>query len=236
MLGQGTERVKMIEAILFDKDGTLLDFDATWGNWAYGFLSELAEGDDARFRAMAEGIEYIPEERRFHPTSPVIAGTSEDWADGVLPHLPNWDRDQLIAFGNSSSSKAPLAAVFPLEAYLQGLRSRNLILGVATNDSEASARQQLTRLGVLTQFDRVIGYDSGYGAKPAPGMCNGFATEMEIDPARILMVGDSTHDLHAGRAAGMITVAVLTGPAREADLAPHADHVFPDISHLERLL
>ena len=46
------------------------------------------------------------------------------------------------------------------------------------------------------------------------------------------MVGDSLHDLHAGRAAGMRTVAVLTGIATAPDLTPHADAVLPDISAL----
>ena len=46
------------------------------------------------------------------------------------------------------------------------------------------------------------------------------------------MVGDSRHDLIAGRAAGMQTVGVLTGMAELADLAPFADVVLPDIGHL----
>jgi phosphoglycolate phosphatase len=46
------------------------------------------------------------------------------------------------------------------------------------------------------------------------------------------MVGDTTHDLAAGRAAGMLRIAVLTGVAEEADLAAEADVVLPDIGHL----
>ena len=46
------------------------------------------------------------------------------------------------------------------------------------------------------------------------------------------MVGDSTHDLIAGRAAGMWTVGVLTGIAATDELAPYADAVLPDIGHL----
>ncbi|MGR3462852.1 MAG: HAD family hydrolase, partial [Roseovarius sp.] len=46
------------------------------------------------------------------------------------------------------------------------------------------------------------------------------------------MVGDSTHDLIAGRAAGMACVGVLPGTATQADLAPFADAVLPDIGHL----
>ena len=53
-----------------------------------------------------------------------------------------------------------------------------------------------------------------------------------LPPERIAMVGDSTHDLLAGRAAGMMTVGVLTGLATTTDLSPHADVVLPDIGHL----
>ena len=63
-------------------------------------------------------------------------------------------------------------------------------------------------------------------------MCAAFARQLGLDPARVVMVGDSLHDLQAGRAAGMRTVAVLTGMAGTADLAPHADVVLPDIGHL----
>ena len=46
------------------------------------------------------------------------------------------------------------------------------------------------------------------------------------------MVGDSLHDLQSGRAAGMVTIAVLTGVADTSELAPFADVVLPDISHI----
>ena len=55
---------------------------------------------------------------------------------------------------------------------------------------------------------------------------------MGLDPAQIVMVGDSRHDLVAGRAAGMACVAVLTGMADQATLAPYADAVLPDITAL----
>lgn len=63
-------------------------------------------------------------------------------------------------------------------------------------------------------------------------MCLAFAAKFGLDPARVVMVGDSLHDLEAGRAAGMRTVAVLTGIAGEAELAPYADVVLADIGSL----
>jgi phosphoglycolate phosphatase len=105
-------------------------------------------------------------------------------------------------------------------------------LGVATNDAEVAARQQLEAAEIIDVFQYIAGYDSGHGAKPHPGMCTGFARALDLDPRACVMVGDSRHDLEAGRAAGMRVVAVLTGVARAPDLAPHADVVLPDIGAL----
>jgi phosphoglycolate phosphatase len=46
------------------------------------------------------------------------------------------------------------------------------------------------------------------------------------------MIGDSLHDLHAARAAGMTAIAVLTGLAARDSLAPHADLVLDHIGAL----
>jgi phosphoglycolate phosphatase len=125
-----------------------------------------------------------------------------------------------------------MAEAVPLAPLLATLRGRGLRLGVATNDSEAPARQHLAAHGITGFFDFIAGQDSGHGAKPGPGMCLAFAERLALAPARVAMVGDSRHDLLAGRSAGMRTVAVLTGMARAEDLAELADAVLPDIGAL----
>ena len=55
---------------------------------------------------------------------------------------------------------------------------------------------------------------------------------MDVLACDCVMVGDSTHDLIAGRSAGMLTVGVLTGLAKHEELTNLADVVLPDISHL----
>jgi len=89
---------------------------------------------------------------------------------------------------------------------------------------------------VREHFDFIAGFDSGHGAKPGPGMLLAFARACGLAPHQVLMVGDSRHDLAAGRAAGMPTLAVLTGVAEAGDLADLADAVRPDIGHLPDLL
>ena len=125
-----------------------------------------------------------------------------------------------------------MSEAVPLRPLLQALRAQGLRLGVATNDSEVPARQHLANHGITDCFDFISGYDSGHGAKPGPGMCLAFARSLGLHPSRVAMVGDSLHDLEAGRSAGMRTVAVLTGIARREVLQPMADVVLPDIGAL----
>ena len=68
-----------LRAILFDKDGTLIDFDATWGPAAYEVMRALACGDEAAFADLVRVSEYVLEERRFLPTSPLVAGSSASY-------------------------------------------------------------------------------------------------------------------------------------------------------------
>ena len=110
-----------------------------------------------------------------------------------------------------------------------------LRLGVATNDSERSARRHIAALGLEEAIEFVAGYDSGHGGKPEPGMVLAFARHLGVAPERIAMVGDSRYDLEAGRAAGALTVAVLTGPANRDELAPHADYVVDGLAALPAL-
>ena len=65
--------MQQITGILFDKDGTLFDFQATWGAWAQSFLLEVAAGDRVRAAELGAAIGYRFEAELFEPDSPVIA-------------------------------------------------------------------------------------------------------------------------------------------------------------------
>lgn len=222
--------------MLFDKDGTLFSFQDTWASWAAELLEELAEGDPDLKDDLARRIKLDLNICKFEADSPAIAGTVDDVMQhlrAALPDMATADLTRLIL--ERSEDVAPVEAV-PLKPLLARLRGAGLVLGVATNDGEAAARAQLARLGVVEQFTFLAGYDSGFGGKPEPGMCRAFCELAGVDPGAALMVGDSTHDLLAGRAAGMETLAVLTGPATAEDLRPHADTILADIGRLPEFL
>jgi phosphoglycolate phosphatase len=224
----GAQMGRQIRAVIFDKDGTLFDFRQSWGAWTKSLLAEL--GGDAN--ALAVLLGFDAKAMDFAPDSPVIAMTTPEIADILHPHLPGMSLADLNAVMNRQAAAAPMVPAVDLPLVLGDLVRRGLALGLATNDTEIPARRHLSNAGVLELFSFVSGCDSGWGGKPAPGQLLAFIEQTGLPSNQIAMVGDSLHDLEAGRRAGMATVAVLTGIATAADLTAHADVVLDDISAL----
>ena len=221
-----------VDGLLFDKDGTLFDFHATWSVWAAFVIRDLAGGEEAMINRLATVLHYDLESEHFLPTSPVIAGTNREAAECIAQELPDRSVEAVEHYLMMTASEVPQTPSLPLVPYLSDLAAQGLVLGVMTNDNEYSARAHLKSVGIDGHFDFIAGFDSGFGAKPEPGPLLAFAQSTGLMPERVAMVGDSTHDLIAGRAAGMQTIGVLTGLAETAELAPYADIIFPDIGHI----
>jgi len=228
-----------IKAVLFDKDGVLVDFDATWCPSALKVIETLADGDAGRRAALADAAGFDLEALRFRKESVFIAGQSSDlvslWAE-VIPEIPKY------ALGSQSRALFTKFGAEHVTTYddvaetLAALGAARLAMGIATNDDEISARTQMRALRLDGRFSFVAGADSGHGAKPGPGMLLAFAEHIGASPGEVIMIGDSTHDLHAARAAGMIGVGVATGPASLDDLEPHADHCIARLAELPTLI
>lgn len=230
-----------IRGVLFDKDGTLFDFAATWRAAVEALLDGLAPGDMALRLRLGGAIGYDPVSGRFAPGSPCVAGSGRHVAEALAALLPGADLLALEAQTLAAEAGLGEATLTPAAADLAGLldllRGRGLRLGVATHDSESAARRHLRAAGVLERFDFIAGYDSGHGLKPGPGMVLAFADATGLAPAEIAMVGDSLHDLGAARAAGAaLAIGVLTGPADEMELAALADVVLPSIEAMPAFL
>jgi phosphoglycolate phosphatase len=225
----------MIDAVVFDKDGTLFDFRKSWSGYVRRAIADLAGNHPQAPQhraALARAIGFDPTSGAFASDSPVIAGTAEDIADGLLPHLPGWTHGRLADRLAAMSEEAEMTEAVPLVPLITALRARGLRIGLATNDVEAAGRAHLASVGVDGLFDAILGADSGHGAKPGPGMLLAFARGVGLHPSRVVMVGDSRHDLMAGREAGMLTLAVLTGIATADDLSPLADAVLRDVGEV----
>lgn len=217
-----------VEAIIFDKDGTLFDFQRSWGT----VMAELLEGSvpTDRLDAAALALGFDLERARFLPGSVAIAGTSKEMARVLAPYIHGDEREALHVI-EALSNRTPMVPTVDLASCLGGLR-QDYVLGLVTNDSEARSRRHLDAAGIADCFAFLAGCDTGYGSKPAPGPLLAFTQATSIAPERTLMVGDSRVDLVAAKAAGMRSIAVLTGVAGAEELAHDAEAVLSDIGQL----
>jgi pyrophosphatase PpaX len=108
---------------------------------------------------------------------------------------------------------------FPgVPAALRALAGRGIALAVVTSKLRVGARRGLARAGLEAFFEVVVAADDVSEPKPAPAPVRTALAALGVEPGRALMVGDSPHDLAAGRAAGARTAAVAWGPFPRARL------------------
>ncbi len=227
--------------ILFDKDGTLLDFNRTWLPVYLFAAREFSGGDDDLAGSLLSSHGFVPEQNRFIGGSLLAAGNNRQIAESWARDLDQVDRVESIAlrlneiFRELGATEA--TAVDELAATLKVLKQSGHRLGVATADSYQGILNTLRSFDVLHEFDFLAGYDSGHGVKPEAGMVLAFCEQMEFAVEAVVVVGDNRHDIEMGRNAGAgLCVGVLTGTSTRAELESIADVVLDDISALPAIL
>ncbi|WP_105381616.1 HAD family hydrolase [Neorhizobium alkalisoli] len=228
-----------IAGILFDKDGTLLRYDESWGpvNREAARIAAAGDADLEPQLLFSGGMDPVSGHTR--PDSLLAAGNAAEIAAGFVSagspvevgELTRLLDDLFIRSAEFSVPVTDLAALF------SRLKARGLKLGVASSDNEEAIRQTAIRFGFIECLDFIAGYDSGHGVKPEPGMVLGFCSAVGLEPSAVAMVGDNNHDMHMGRNAGVgLKVAVLTGTGSRETLSAASDICLDDITLLESLL
>ncbi|SES37399.1 phosphoglycolate phosphatase [Tranquillimonas rosea] len=229
---------RIIKGILFDKDGTLIDYNRTWVPINIRAAEHASGGDaDLRDRLLELGGQDLDAGTVRGGSLLAASNTSEiaaAWREAGAVSGGDLVADLDSIFTEGAAGSVP---VCDLPALFARLRGRDLRLGVATSDSAAGARATLETLGVAADGLFVAGYDSGHGVKPEAGMAHGFMQHYGLAPAEVAVIGDNLHDMEMGRAAECgLCVGVLTGTATEDELARVADHIIAGIDRLEDLL
>jgi phosphoglycolate phosphatase-like HAD superfamily hydrolase len=223
---------------IFDKDGTLIDFDAMWAGWMVELARHL---ETAAYIPVApqlfQAVGFDPATGAIDPSGPLAIATMDE--------LRALAAEVLQAAGLTPASAAaaikagwlipdPVALARPLAdlpALFGALRARGLRIAVATTDDRAPTLATLQALGVAPLIDAVACGDDGRPIKPAPDAILALCAQLGISPARAAMVGDTAADMRMGRAAGAgLNVAVLSGVGSAELLGPLADVLLPSVA------
>jgi phosphoglycolate phosphatase len=128
-------------------------------------------------------------------------------------------------------------ALFPLvREGLDALRNKGLRLACVTNKPIEFTLPLLQKLGLHTYFDMIYGGDSLPKKKPDPYPLLQVCADFGLKPQQVVVIGDSSNDVQAARAAGCPVLTVPYGynhgqPVQEAD----SDGIVPtllDAAHL----
>ncbi len=228
--------------ILFDKDGTLIDFQSTWIPLYKEAALFVAGNCPKRADEMLAASGYDEITDKVLADTVLAQGTNDEIIEVWLPYAPDTggcDQEISRAIGDIFSSRIAThaAQVTNLKKLFGILKNRDLKLGVATSDGIDSARSSLEPFGILEQLDFIVGFDSGFGIKPGTGMVEGFAVATGLAFSDIMVVGDSPHDMEMGRAAGVgKNIGVLTGTCTHEHLCHDADHIIDNIADIEIIL
>ena len=229
-----------IELIIFDKDGTLIEFHLMWGGWVNDLATRLEESTGLRLRAGLFEILGVDQESGLVRWHGLLAATPmARIREAIQAHVveagagPELAASAVDAAWNAPDPVALARPVTDLHALLGRLRRRVPTFAVATSDDRGPTERTLQALGIVDEMAALACADDGIPNKPAPDPVLRICDRLGIEPARSAVVGDSPADLRMGRAAGVgRVIAVLTGVGDEATLGSLADVVLPSIEAL----
>ena len=235
-----------VDGIIFDKDGTLMSFDAFWVSLSVKALEDVLGELGMEQDLLGEILEAFGVRDGVTDINGVLCkGTYAEMGEMVHEILAKEgcteSAERVVAAVESAYSRNAAAGdVKPtcpnLAETLAGLKERGLRLAVVTTDNEPITRHCLEGLGVLQYFDVIFTDDGHTPTKPDPFCAEEFCRLYGLDKARVMMVGDTMTDVRFAKNAGITAVSLAPTPEKKAMLAPHTDLIIDAISELTELV
>lgn len=233
------------DLIVFDKDGTLLDFEYMWGRLAEAWAKALTadrKGEDLE-QELYHSWGYDPLRRQTISQSPLAIaskGQLQTIAAVVLYRRgvswPEAEDRTRVAFQRVGVDLPVTDLIRPLgdvAGLFTKLHGSDVRVAVVTTDQRPDTERTLQILGVDHLVDCLVCGDDGLAIKPAPDMLLAACKALGVEPNRTAVVGDTVADLlMAQRAGAGCRAAVLTGAGDPVQLRAHADVVMGSMNDI----
>jgi HAD superfamily hydrolase (TIGR01509 family) len=210
----------LIEAVIFDLDGVLIQSEEVWDEVREGFVRERGGRYDDEIQRAMMGMSSTEWSRYLHET----AG---------IPDPPDAINDEVVR-----RMLAAYAAHLPLiEGAQEAVRrlAADFTLAVASSSNRPLIDGVLERAGLADCFTATVSSEEVARGKPAPDVYLEAARRLGVEPQRCAAVEDSHGGIRSAKAAGMCVLAIPnpTYPPDEESLA-QTDAVLPSLADLTR--
>lgn len=227
-------------AIIFDKDGTLIDFDAMWGGWSLYLAEQLQQVSGIDIRdALCEAFGYDQATSKVLAHGMLAASTMGKLRQLTIEvmqaqGLSTEQAGQVVEEGWCIPDPVISAKQFTdIWTLFSNLHKQNIKIGIATADDRAPTQAMIEAFDIEEFIATMVCSDDGIPSKPAPDMVTTICAHMNIAPSKVMVIGDTTSDLKMGRAAGAgLVVGVLSGVSAAKDLIPFADVIIDSVDDL----
>ncbi len=193
-----------LRTFLFDLDGTLID-------------SIQLILDSFRHTLAAHGLPPRSDDQWLAGVGTPLTAQFAEWRDdaGTMEALIETYREYNLANHDRMVRGYPGVA----EA-VRAIRRTGRSTGLVTSKNRRGALRGLRLVGLEDAMDVLVCADDVVNPKPHPEPVEKAVRFLGADPTTTVYVGDSIHDLHSGRGAGVWTAAVLWGPFSRRQLEP----------------
>ncbi|REK74161.1 HAD family hydrolase [Paenibacillus paeoniae] len=228
------------DAVLFDKDGTLMDFAFTWGKWSERMLAScsgrlgLNNEPSVLDRLLGTRHGDVGAIIDYDRSGPLAMGTVEDitailawqgyengltWGEAREAAL-----DGKRAADQSIEEERAVRLLPHVLPFLVQCRAAGLKLAVVTADETSAAEKHLEWLGIRHLFDACIGTDRAERGKPFPDLVLLACHELSVRPERVVVIGDTDGDMKMAKAAGAgLAIGIRDDNLDHLAQLPHAD-------------
>jgi HAD superfamily hydrolase (TIGR01549 family) len=232
----------MIKGILFDKDGTLIDF-SLWRdagiNTIKSILDEYNLSSDKLDKELQRAIGI--KENGVEPFGALAYSSHEDLAyelHFILNKHVEIDLNKFKVHVGELLRKEVLKdnvefkEIVDIRKLYEYLSSNNIKMGMATADTKQSAMHMINSLNLNDCFDFVGAYDGTMKRKPHNDMCMRFCSMYGLKPNEVAIVGDSYSDMLFAINSGATGVGVLSGVSSKINLKDVANVIVPSVESL----
>jgi phosphoglycolate phosphatase len=237
------------ELVVFDKDGTLIDFKFMWAKWGHAIVDKMEQQghlDGEGLAKLEQAMGYSRAQRVVTPMSALCCSPMHEiedlCVDTVAQHrgLSRTAAQAVVsAVWHMPDVRSDTRALTDLPALFSMLREDlGLKIAVCTTDNRKETIETLNLLDALHLVDMVLcGDEKHVKPKPSAEQLLHICGSLKVSPSKTIMVGDTITDMKMARNAKVgLSIAIPNGAGATEDLMQHGDIILPDMNNVGKLI